>query len=155
MTVQIFQDPKDRQFLVIGSGANYGSLRVVFDIQDRCRPNGIIKSVLITQCQDIDRWIDDLRMISSYIKRGYELLAVPQTNMIVSFSSPVRVSGNTSLIEIAKLLGRMIDEPIKADRVNDPEAFKREMDIRNQLFNAYSEVIKSQCAALKDAARRD
>jgi len=29
MTVQIFQDPKDREFLVIGSGANYSSLQVV------------------------------------------------------------------------------------------------------------------------------
>jgi hypothetical protein len=39
--------------------------------------------------------------------------------------------------------------------VKDPQAFKREMDIRNQVFSTLSEIIKSQSAALKDAARRD
>jgi len=83
MTVQIFQDPADQCFVVVGSALDTRPDQVVQQIQSRCRPFSI-KLVFIAPCTDPNLWLNQLASIGFYLKPNYELIGLSQPGAIYS-----------------------------------------------------------------------
>jgi len=81
MTVQIFRDPADQCFMVVGSPGDTRPDQVVQEIRSRCRLFSI-KLVFIAPCRDLDLWLRTLASIDSYLKPTCELMSVPQAAAI-------------------------------------------------------------------------
>jgi hypothetical protein len=81
MTVQIFLDPADQCFVVVGSALDTRPDQLAQQIRRRCRPFSI-KLVFIAPCRDLDLWLRTLVSINSYLKPACELMSVPQAGAI-------------------------------------------------------------------------
>jgi len=111
MGVQIFQDPKDRQFWVIGSAVGVNPATLVQDVQRRCKPSSI-KLVMITQVEAL--WLRVLAPLAPgffqrYLKTGLGLVWLDQTNVLMSVPSQMSVAKEGFLPGVAKALGTMAE----------------------------------------------
>jgi hypothetical protein len=81
MAVQIFQDPADQSFVVVGSALDIRPDQLAQQIRSRCRLFSI-KLVFIAPCRDLDLWLRTLASINSYLKPTCELMCVPQAGAV-------------------------------------------------------------------------
>jgi hypothetical protein len=115
MTVQIFRDPADQCFMVVGSPGDTRPDQVVQEIRSRCRLFSI-KLVFIAPCGDPDLWLRTLASINSYLKPGFELMGSSQAGAI--FSNDVMANPFDPL-SLVKLQKQMNNHPIMMQTVSN------------------------------------
>jgi hypothetical protein len=81
VTVQIFLDPADQCFVVVGSALDTRPDQLVQQIRSRCRLFSI-KFVFMAPCRDLNLWLRTLASIDSYLKPACELMSVPHASAI-------------------------------------------------------------------------
>jgi len=155
MSVQIFKDPRDRTFLVIGSGLGVSPFQVSLDIKKRCQPRSI-KLVFITQCALVDMWMYMLAPIDSYLKPGFELVGLQprlgQPGMIMSRS---RQTTYLDYVKMFNAIASRLNDPVKIDPAINPTEFQLEWAKREMLMKTLNDVSNPMGSELQRAARRD
>jgi hypothetical protein len=147
MAVQIFDDRRDRTFWVIGSARNASPLRVVYDVTSRCSPSSI-NLVFITQCEDSDLWLRMLALINSHLKPGHKLIGLPGNIIANGYVGAPK----NFYLEVAKAIGRRMNEPVKADPITAPEIFRIEMEKRNLMLTRIMHDTPHFCTSARRSA---
>jgi type III secretion apparatus needle protein len=126
MAVQIFQDPADQCFVVVGSAVDARPDQVAQQIRNRCRLFSI-KHVFIAPCKDTDLWLRTLASIKSYLKPSCELIGAPQAsaiftnNLLNDLNDPAsaakyqqQMNDYSSRMQLMSTVLKMLDDTSKA-----------------------------------------